>query len=202
MARFAATVALVAWLGTASHADENPVGLYVGAGGGRAQVRVDERPGKIALGLKENHSAWLLLVGIRPLSFLGAEYAYLDFGQPTATFGTPGTISAVSARAQQRANGIFAVGYLPLPLPLLDLYGKGGIAHVQTSLNGSLPGVACVGSGCNTFHSSTADTSFAWGAGAQLKVPVTDLAVRAEYERFKTRNGDPDLVSVGIVWSL
>ena len=200
--RVAAVVMLGGWLAQPSQAADSLIGMYVGAGVGQANVRIDQRPGNIALGLKENHSAWKLMAGIRPISLVGAEYAHLDFGQSSSTLGTAGTASAVSARAQQRADVLFGVVYLPLPVPCFDLYGKAGTAHVQTDLSGSLPGVSCQTSGCNVFGSSATDTSIAWGAGAQLKLPVTSFALRAEYERFSTSNGNPTLLSVGFLWLL
>lgn len=198
--RLAAVVALMACLCDSSQAADGLLGKYVGAGVGQANIRIDQRPGDIALGLKENHTAWKAFVGIRPLSIIGVEYAYMDFGQPTSMLGVPGTSSAVIAQVKQRGSALMAVGYLPLPLPWLDIYAKAGISNLQTTLSGSLPGVVCVRPGCNVFDSSTTDKRNVWGAGTQLRIPLTDFALRAEYERYATSNGDPTLLTVALLW--
>jgi opacity protein-like surface antigen len=189
-------------LGNVASADDSLVGAYLGAGIGNANVRVDQRPGNIALGLKEQHSAWKALVGIRPISLLGVELSYVDFGRVDASFGAPTLPTSVVASARQSGGSIHAVGYLPLPIPLLDVYGKAGTTRLQTRLDGVLPALTCVAAGCNEFHSRATDTSFTWGAGVQLQLPLTGLSARAEYERYDIANGAPDLVSVNLLWRL
>ena len=107
----------------------------------------------------------------------------------------------MNAQARQNGTALYAVGYLPLPLPLLDIFGKAGVARTQTTLDGSLPSLACATAGCNVFHGKSSDNHFAWGLGTQVKLPVTGLAIRAEFEQFRTPNGDPHLVTVGVVWN-
>jgi hypothetical protein len=86
-------------------------------------------------------------------------------------------------------------------LPLLDIYGKAGVARTQTALDGTLPNIACIAPGCNVFHGNSSDTHFAWGAGTQVKLPLAGIAIRAEFEQYRTPNGDPHLVTVGVVWN-
>jgi hypothetical protein len=72
---------------------EDLLGLYVGGAIGQSQV---EATGQTiyALGnvyhdtgsFKENHSAFKGMVGIRPISPLGAEVDYTDFGHPSGAF--------------------------------------------------------------------------------------------------------------------
>jgi opacity protein-like surface antigen len=183
-------------------ASDGIVGAYLGAGFGSANVRVDDRPGDIALGLEQNHSAWKVLAGVRPISLLGVELSYMDFGKVSETSGLPNSATTVVASARQTGGSIQAVGYLPLPLPWLDIYAKAGAARIQTNVDGFLPSVQCAVAGCNEFQGSSADTSFSWGAGTQLKLPLTGLSVRAEYERFDVPNGAPELVSVSLLWRL
>lgn len=93
----------------------------------------------------------------------------------------------------------------PLPLPLLDLYGKVGLSHLRTDVHAS---VVCTANGINTacspnfpfpdFALNESTTKFAYGAGAQLKFSA--LAVRLEYERISTSGSDPELLSIGVTW--
>lgn len=196
--RFVRTLMGAALLGAlvnGAAAADGLLGLQLGAGVGQANIRVDQRPGNIALGLKENHSAWQAFIGVRPLSLIGAELSYFNLGEANNTFGT------VQARARQNGAALMAVGYLPLPLPLFDIYGKAGLARTQTTLDGTVSGLSCVVAGCNVFKGNASDTRLSWGAGAQLKLPLIKLGLRAEYTQLNTSNGNPHLVTVGVVWN-
>ena len=75
----------------------------------------------------DNHAtAWQLTAGVRPISPLGIEYDYIQFGSPNGYIG-----SSYDNGSTTRANALFAVGYLPLPVPFLDVYAKLGVARLQ-----------------------------------------------------------------------
>ncbi len=70
------------------------LGLYIGAAYGQAHVRVE--PGQVIPqstgslgGLDMTHSAFQGMLGVRLLSFLGAEVAYMDFGKVSGLAGQP-----------------------------------------------------------------------------------------------------------------
>lgn len=52
----------------------------------------------------------------------------------------------------------------------------------------------------NTFHRGHTLTRVAYGAGAQ--VTIAQFALRAEYERISASDGNPDLLSLSIIWRL
>jgi opacity protein-like surface antigen len=169
-----------------SHAD--PLGLYLGAGVGQANTKIDQAS------FDEHHAGWKALVGLRPIPLIGAELEYLDFGHPSASpFNAP-------ADAHVRASALSAVLYAPLPVPLLDLYAKAGFSRLQTTASGSRIGVLCVPANpnCALFRFDRTDTRFAFGAGAQVK--LSSFALRAEYQRFSSSIGDPSLWSVALTW--
>jgi opacity protein-like surface antigen len=176
-------------------------GAYIGAAIGEGWVKTTDRifsapsPGTFS----ENHSAYKLMVGVRPISLLGAELAYLDFGHPHKA------LSAVDS-ADVGMKGAAAFGTLYLPVPVLDIYLKAGLSRIQTSANvtGIRPGVGTCAIGvpdCAHFtnHNSVTDTHFAAGAGAQFK--LGSWAVRAEYERFDAAGSNPGLATVGLTWT-
>jgi hypothetical protein len=66
------------------------------------------------------------------------------------------------------------VGFLPLPVPFLDIYGKAGLA--RSTLNTKESGVG----------TSSHGTEFAWGAGVQAHASM--FGVRLEYEQFSIPN--------------
>ena len=156
------------------------LGLYVGVGAGQSQIRSD--PGAISTaGFKENHSAFKAFVGIRPISLIGAELAYLDFGNPT------GTVGGQSVRADLKGQSVMGLLYLPIPAPFVDVYGKVGYTH----LNGDI-----VLQSTPPLRSSLDSDAFTAGAGAQFK--FASWAVRGEYERFSASGKDPALWTISL----
>jgi opacity protein-like surface antigen len=166
----------------------DPLGFYMGAGVGRSHVRSDL-----------NFSA---------------------FGPPFpggfSTVGTKGSASIpptvstgglnATVSSHPKAAAVFAMGYLPIPLPALDVFAKAGAARLKSSVNAtgqatcpiSVP--TCFPIFVPPYSASGSSTRFAYGAGLQVK--VAGLAVRAEYERISAGGGDPDLLSLALTWGL
>jgi hypothetical protein len=126
-------------------------------------------------------TSWKLFAGLRPMSVFAIEADYLDLGSQTNAFVTTTTHSDAKAFAG------YAVGFLPIPVPYLDVFGKAGLARWR--LNGS--------SLAPLTSFSTSGTEFAWGAGTQ--VHVGNFGARLEYERFNipSTNG-ATVVSLGL----
>jgi opacity protein-like surface antigen len=167
------------------------LGLYVGGAAGQSQVEANAP----SIGdFRENHSAFKVIAGIRPISLIGAEVSYIDFGHPN------GNINAVSSSVSEKGADAFAVLYLPVPV--VDVFVKAGLARLQSTLNSVKGGVgACTitNPNCALFRLDRTNTSFAAGAGVQMKLGA--WAVRAEYERFNAAGGNPSLVSLGLTWT-
>jgi hypothetical protein len=104
------------------------------------------------------------------VSVFAIEADYIDLGSQTSTFVTTTTSSNAKAFAG------YAVGFLPIPLPYLDVFGKAGLSRWR--LNGS------AASPLTSF--STSGTEFAWGAG--VGVHVGNFGARLEYENFRIPN--------------
>jgi len=173
----------------ASLARADPLGLYIGAGLGEAQVKVDQA------GFNESHAGWKAMVGVRPIRVLGAELEYIDFGHPSASPFGP-------SDAHVRGAALSALLYAPLPASTFDLYAKAGFSRLQTTGSGTLPGVgSCPVSfpDCALLRFDRTDTRLAIGAGAQIN--VSSFAIRGEYQRFVSDLGDPTLWSVALIWT-
>ena len=174
-----------------------PLGLYLGGALGRANVRVDSRTTGNLFDLDADDLGWKAMLGVRPIPALGAEFEYIDFGHPSRT------LDAVRTDSRARGAGLFAVGYLPVPV--VDVFGKVGVARLQTIAKGASETVQPSGEVCNNssvsclFDSDHTDTRFAYGGGVQFK--ISRLGIRAEYERISARGGDPSLLSVGAIWT-
>jgi opacity protein-like surface antigen len=186
---------------------ENPMGFYVGAGGGESRIRTDTplfpfgNPDGTDDKFDGHSSAWKVMAGIRPLSFVGAELEYIDFGNPGT--GVSQTSFGALTKAGAKAGALFGIGYLPLPIPFLDVYGKLGLARLQTSLTEISPVPFCPAGASNcarsSYRQSEWGTDLAYGAGVQGR--TGHLAVRAEYERISASKADPDIFSLGVTWS-
>ena len=163
----------------------DPLGAYVGLSAGQSTVKADP------LEFSKHDLGWKVLVGIRPIALLGAEVAYIDFGHTSYSQGVPGGLN-ISARASSAET--LGVIYLPIPLPLLDIYGKGGLARLEYRASSSSGCLACT-----FFNADYTQTRVAYGAGAQMK--LDKLAMRVEYERISAGNGDPSLLSLGLTWT-
>jgi opacity protein-like surface antigen len=105
-------------------------------------------------------------------------------------------------------KGAAAFGVLYLPVPLIDVFVKAGVARLQSTLRGSgtatncPPGAQCLIDGTlhnYPFQLDRTNTGIAAGAGAQFKFGA--WAVRAEYERFNAAGGHPGLLSAGATWT-
>jgi hypothetical protein len=157
------------------------LGFYLGAGIGQSEVAASE-PSFSASSFKENHTAWKAVAGVRPISLLGAELAYIDFGSPT------GVVQGVNAKVDLKATALYGLFYLPIPAPFIDVYGKAGYAR----LDGTLSATTTSGA----FQASVDDDGVTAGAGAQFK--LGSWAIRGEYERFMVSGSDPSLLSVSV----
>jgi opacity protein-like surface antigen len=175
----------------ADASDFNPLGFYLGSAVGQGRDTVENVNG-FQLSQSESATGWKAMVGLRPLSFLGGEVEYIDFGSSS----TNANLLNLHTRAD--AAALYAVGYLPIPLPFLDIFGKVGWARTHTTSTGTLsctPPLQCISS----LDADRTDSDFAYGAGIQVK--VQSLAFRAEYERTDTSLGHPTLLSFGITWT-
>lgn len=169
-----------------------PLGVYVGAAGGQATVRVHAG----IFDLDRHDTGWKVLLGVRPLPFIGAELEYTDFGQPSAV--NRGVCCEFDLQARQQATSAFAVGYLPLGH--FDLYAKAGVSRLHTTYSERFqcfaPFATCIRAPDPIAQGTSTDNHFGYGAGGQFRMGL--WSIRAEYERIRASTGDPQLLSLGV----
>ena len=173
-------------LGTVAQAADN--GFYLGVGAGRSDYNLESA-------LKNSDTGYKLIGGVRLLDSFGVELNYADHGNASLPSGVAcvavvGTNCPSTSRVEAKTTAVYAVGFLDFPL--IDLFGKAGLARVDGKLN--TPGQP-------TFSFSSDKTKFAWGAGAQAH--FGSLAARVEYEQFKLF-GDEKLgmVSASFIYTI
>jgi OmpA-OmpF porin, OOP family len=165
----------------AAHADNGT--FYVGAG-----IARDNLKDITATASDLNSTDWKIWVGLRPISVFAVEADYIDLG--SQTINNP----ASSTHLDYKAFAGYAVGYLPIPVPYLDVFGKAGLARWNSSGGSSIPGGPF-------FSLSDEGTQFAWGIGGQ--VHVGNFGGRLEYENFSIRNTNgANIVSLSVFLNL
>ena len=110
-------------------------------------------------------TSWEALLGWRPIRPFAVEAKYESLGE-TAYRLSHGTVSLDASSA-----GVYALGFLPLPLPVLDLYAKVGLVRSELS-----------GHSYTFAPRSDARMELALGTGVQAH--LRRVGVRLEYEHF------------------
>lgn len=170
-------VALVATLGASSFAHASDNGIYLGAsvGGVKASVTKDTAR-NLANDFDGNDAAYKVILGVRPLDWLGAEVSYMDLGKVDS-----GPLASDSTGVSGYAVGFASVG------PVVDLFAKGGLVNWKSKITSG---------GAKLFNRD--GTDLAYGGG--VIVHVMSLSVRAEYEHFEI-DDSANLLSVGLTWT-
>lgn len=172
----------------------DPFGFYVGGGIGGSGVRLEQRlssnpsAASALLDFSEHPTGWTVLAGVRPVSVLGAEIAYTDFGHPSASYSLAG--QAVAADVHATSTSLSGLFYLPIPLPVLDIYARVGLSHLNET-------ASVTGNGFVPFSASGSQSRLGYGAGVQLR--LAGVGIRADYQRVSARAGDPDMFSLGVL---
>lgn len=195
-------------IAAAARAD-NPLGAYVGVGVGQSNVGNSNNYDYGYYGGYHDHNAtWKVIAGLRPLPFVGAEVEYIDFGKGNGDNGYyAGSNYYANASSHPKATVLYGLGYLPLPLPFIDVYGKLGVARLQTNIDTYVYNptyLTCPNNGgtCGptaSYRNDQTDTRVAYGAGVQAK--WQDFAFRAEYERISSQFGDPAAYTISATWN-
>jgi opacity protein-like surface antigen len=198
-----AVFAVGACAASAAALADNPAGFYLGAGVGYSTIRSDD-PGYGLPGYYNDHqTAWKVIAGVRPIPIVGAEFEYIDFGQPNGLNHYYNS-AYYGLDSHPRAPALFAVGYLPLPVPFFDIYAKAGVAHLETDVTTTVTPTCAAGQNCSLIvpysyrHDETANKA-AYGVGVQSK--AWGVSFRAEYERISSTYGDPDALTVSATWT-
>lgn len=172
-------------------------GAYIGASAGESWVDASVPAlGSPEFGspqFRKTDGGYQVMLGIRPIAFLGAELDYLDLGHPR------GGIDFTPVDVRMRGGAAFGVLYLPVPIPTVDLFAKAGVARFQTIVEGGLPFTCGFSCGAPLFREDRDTTGLGLGAGAQFR--IGPFAVRTEYERFNAAGGNPSLATVGATWT-
>lgn len=164
--------------------------LYLGAG-----VANDNLKDVTATNSNLNSTNWKAWAGVRPIPLFAVEANYIALGSQNVTSQFVSGTS--TTHLTYKAFTGYAVGFVPIPVPFLDVFGKAGLARWTQSGGSTITG----GPGAGFFSLSDKGTQFAWGAGGQLH--IGNLGARLEYENFSVRNtSGANLVSLSVFLNL
>ena len=122
-------------------------------------------------------TSWKVFAGYRPISLFAVEAEYLDLGSNTVEGACTWCCMVVCRgifHSDAQTFAAYALGFLPIRVPFLDIYGKAGLALSKLNTN-EIGSVA-----------SDRGTEFAWGVGVQARVGM--FGARLEYEQFNIPN--------------
>jgi opacity protein-like surface antigen len=127
------------------------------------------------------NTSWKAYAGVRPLNWLAVELDYIVLGSGSNSTPSSDPYQPYTAHIRASAYAAYAVGFLPIPLPAVDIFGKVGFSSWKYDEQLTFPGPFAP-SGSDS-HNGTA---FAWGIGAQAHINI--VGARLEYEQFNIPN--------------
>jgi OmpA-like transmembrane domain len=141
--------------------------LYLGAGVSKDKVSdIVHGPTSFA---DIDGTSWKTYFGFRYVSAVAVEADYIDLGTQNSN-----SVLISNNHTDANAFAAYVVGFLPIPLPFLDVFAKAGLARWK--LEGSSTASLAPG------PFSTDGTDLAWGVGTQAH--IGDFGARLEYESF------------------
>lgn len=168
--------ALGTGLGTGSAlAQENDEGIYVGAGVGQFNVKIDDvdQTDEAIARLDDDDNSWKAFVGWRMNRYFGLELAYIDFGGPSDRIEASGS----SGDYQLELSGFAPYLIGTIPLGPIELFGKVGYYFYDVNLTADIDDPLRP-----DIDSSTSEEDLLYGFGAGLTL-FERLHARLEYEK-------------------
>lgn len=168
-------LSLMAMLLYAVPATSAEKGGYIGTGGGRVNLEVDNIY-DTGFDFDEHDTGWKLFGGYRFFPWLGVEGIYLHGGSPEIS----GTIGAESASLSIESRTLVGAVMFALPVgQYLEFFVKPGVAYwdSESKLSYSYPGFSYI--------DSDDDQGDAFFVGVGAAWQLDNIAVRLEYEYFE-----------------
>jgi opacity protein-like surface antigen len=160
----AAGLVALAMLGVTPVFAQNDSGLYVGAGVGQFNVKIDnvEDVGQTLGNFDSDDTVWKIFAGWRFNKYLGAELNYIDLGKPNDTVN--------NVRVEAEINGVAPYLVGTFPLGPVELFARVGYYFYDIKVSAE---------SIRSLDDSNED--FVYGAGVGITL-FEHLHARLEYE--------------------
>jgi OmpA-OmpF porin, OOP family len=183
----AASLLAIAGALAASQASAQP---YLGGSIGQSDVDDEITTGLITSGSVDGKdTAFKIFGGYMFNRNFGVEGAYVDLGEVSYS-GSFGGAPVTGGKVEINGFNVSAVGAFPVN-EQFSVFGKMGLFIWDADASDTTGGVP--------FSASADGTDLSFGVGVNYSF-TRNLGVRAEWEMFKTDDGDATLLSAGVVW--
>ena len=163
---------------------------YVGASIGQSDVDDEITTGLITSGSVDGKdTAFKIFGGFMFNRHFGIEGAYVDLGEVSYS-GSFGGTPVTGGKVEVSGVNISALGAFPVN-EQFSIFGKIGLFIWDAEASDVTGGVP--------FSAKIDGTDVSFGVGASYSF-TRNLALRAEWEMFKTDDADATLLSAGVVW--
>lgn len=156
--------ALIALATMPALADDNPGGLYLGAGVGQFNLEIDDVNDATAAieHFDSDDTTFKVFAGWRFMPFLAVELTYMDLGNPEDTIG--------GTRVETQISGVAPYMVGTLPLGPIELFARVGYYFYDIEINEQ-----------SVRSLDESDEDLAYGAGIGITL-FDHLHARLEYE--------------------
>ncbi len=183
----AASVLAIAGALAASQASAQ---AYLGGSIGQSDVDDEITNGLITSGSVDGKdTAFKIFGGYMFNRNFGVEGAYVDLGEVSYS-GSFGGAPVTGGKVEINGFNVSAVGAFPVN-EQFSVFGKIGLFIWDADASDTTGGMP--------FSASADGTDVSFGVGVNYSF-TRNLGVRAEWEMFKTDDGDATLLSAGVVW--
>jgi hypothetical protein len=158
-------------------ADDNDSGIYVGAGYGEFDTKIDNVEGvtDVIGDIDTDDGAWKVFVGWRFNKFLSLEGDYIDLGNPRGNFDASG--SDGDYNLELSGFGAYVIG--TLPITIFELSAKVGYYFHDVELDVNLDNIG--GGNGNVLHTDDSGEALVYGVGAGVTL-IEHINLLVEYE--------------------
>jgi opacity protein-like surface antigen len=192
MRRVILSIGVLLMMSAQAEAADN--GIYVGVSIG--QAKIEEKDVLEDLDFDQDDFGYKILIGARPLDWLGLEANYVNFGdhEEDYSFDVLGQTFDTNIKVEGYGIAGYLVGFIPIGP--VDIFGKAGLVSWDTTV--SSDGVEGFPDTIQELRDDGED--LAYGVGVQFR--LLSLGVRAEYEVYDIDGvDDANLLSIGVTYT-
>ncbi|WP_157994412.1 porin family protein [Peristeroidobacter agariperforans] len=175
--RHACVVLTIALFSSHAMADDNDSGIYVGAGYGEFDTKIENVEGvtDVIGNIDTDDSAFKIFAGWRFNKFISLEADYIDLGNPRGNFDASG--SDGDYNLELSGFGAYVIG--TLPITIFELSAKVGYYFHDVELDVNLDNIG--GGNGNVLHTDDSGEALVYGVGAGVTF-IDHINVLLEYE--------------------
>lgn len=194
--RHVCIVVTVAFFSSHAMADDNDSGIYVGAGYGEFNAKIDNVEGvtDVIGDIDTDDGAWKVFLGWRFNKFISLEADYVDLGNPRGNFEASGSDGDYNLELSGFSGYVIGT----LPITIFELSAKVGYYFHDVELDVNLDNIG--GGNGNVLNTDDNGEALVYGVGAGVTL-IEHINLLVEYERMDFDEvDDADVIWVSAAW--